>query len=60
MNKKDYQKPSIWVMRFQLPQSLLGASQGVGINGTRKNYKYTNTENDDEWDVAENSSIWNN
>lgn len=58
MNKKDYQKPSIWVMRFQLPQSLLGASQ-TGIKGTRENYKYT-TENDDEWDVAENSSIWNN
>lgn len=58
MNKKDYQKPSIWVMRFQFPQSLLGASNG--INGTRENYKYTNTENDDEWDVDENSSIWNN
>lgn len=62
MNKKDYQKPSIWVMRFQFPQSPLLASQGMGINGTRNNYNYPNTDddNDDDWDVDENSSIWKN
>lgn len=60
MNKKDYQKPSIWVMRFQFPQSPLLTSNG--INGTRNNYNYANTDddNDDDWDVDENSSIWNN
>ena len=54
MNKKDYQKPSIWVMRFQLPQSLLGASQN-GIRGTREDY---DTETEEDWKKDDNS-IWN-
>ena len=55
MNKKDYQKPSIWVMRFQFPQSPLLTSNG--INGTRENYE---TETEEDWDESKNSSIWNN
>lgn len=55
MNKKDYQKPSIWVMRFQFSPCLVGASNG--INGTRKNYE---TETEEDWDESKNSSIWNN
>ena len=56
MDKKSYQKPSMWVVRFQFPQSLLQASQN-GIKGTRENYE---TEAEDDWDETENSSIWNN
>jgi hypothetical protein len=56
MNKKDYQKPSIWVMRFQFPQSPLLASQN-GIRGTREDY---DTETEEDWDESKNSSIWNN
>lgn len=54
MNKKDYQKPSIWVMRFQFSPCLVGASQ-TGIKGTRENYE---TETEEDWN-KDNNSIWN-